>query len=337
MRLSAADIERIRQMPMNFVVGKERSGTTLLQVMLNAHPNISAPPESRFIILLYSRYGSITVWTEESLSAFCNDLFQGGLFRQWKMDKQALLSAFIPVKEHLTYPLLCKCIYYLFAPEGKEVKCLFDKNPLYYYFLPELEDLFPEAKFIHLVRDYRDNIASHQRVFRVKQAADLAYRWVRINKLIDARKHKRKYFTLKYESLVSDAEKSMKEICAFLQLPFDANMSKNHTNSLYSSYTNNESEAFTKIHGSLLQPLSSKHIGEWKQSLLPADVTIIESIAGKYGKTYGYEPSDKQADLNPIKILSIKIRYAIIRYLYRFIMPRFKLYYFVKRKIWKDF
>ena len=58
--VNQVDISRVEAVPMNFVIGKERSGTTLLQVMLNAHPNIVAPPESRFIIMFYFKYGSKT-------------------------------------------------------------------------------------------------------------------------------------------------------------------------------------------------------------------------------------------------------------------------------------
>ncbi|MEO8322834.1 MAG: sulfotransferase, partial [Actinomycetota bacterium] len=36
-----------------FIVGSARSGTTLLRMMLNAHPEVALPPESRFIVELY--------------------------------------------------------------------------------------------------------------------------------------------------------------------------------------------------------------------------------------------------------------------------------------------
>ena len=53
------EIRKISSMPMSFVLGKERSGTTLLQLMLNVHPGIVAPPESRFIMLLFYTFNMI--------------------------------------------------------------------------------------------------------------------------------------------------------------------------------------------------------------------------------------------------------------------------------------
>src|SRR5581483_10481749 len=159
MHLSASDVERIGKMPMNFIAGKERSGTSLLQLMLNAHPNIVAPPESHFIVLLYPRYGKLRQWTERDIKNFCDDLYKEGLFRnQWKLNKETVLNSLLPLSRHLTYPIVCKMIYYFFAPEGKDVRLFFDKNPVYYYFLPQLEKMFLEARFIHIVRDYHSNI-----------------------------------------------------------------------------------------------------------------------------------------------------------------------------------
>lgn len=326
---------------MNFVVGKERSGTTLLQIMLNAHPNIVAPPESRFIILLYPWYGYIRKWTERNIKDFCRDIFKEPLFRnRWRLNQEELEDTLMPLMEQLTYPLLCKIVFYLFAPEGKDVKLFFDKNPVYYYFLPELERLFPEAKFIHIVRDYRDNMSSHKRVFKLQDAGDLAYKWMKVNMLIEEHKQKQgsRYCTLKYESLVSKPEESMKEACFFLGVPYSAAMSA-QTKNIYPSFTEMNKPRFLEVHGSLLQPINTSHVGEWKQKLNREEVAIAEAIAGDYGnRLYGYEKSvDSEVDTGAGNMTIIKMRYAVIKCLYRIILKRLWLYYYVKRKLWPDF
>lgn len=323
---------------MNFVVGKERSGTTLLQIMLNAHPNIVAPPESRFIILLQPWYGYVRKWTERNIKDFCRDIFKEPLFRnRWRLKQDDLEATLMPLREQLTYPLLCKIVFYLFAPEGKEVKLFFDKNPVYYYFLPELEKLFPEAKFIHIVRDYRDNMSSHKRVFNLQDAGDLAYKWVKVNSLIEDRKRglASRYLTIKYESLVSKPEESMKETCSFLGLPYSENMS-DQTKNIYPSFTEMNKPRFLELHGSLLQPINTSHVGEWKQKLKPDEVARAEAIAGDYGnKMYGYGKTGTNAKVGNIAIT--KMRYAAIKQLYKVVMKRLWLYYYVKRKLWPDF
>src|SRR4029077_2355462 len=153
--VTESELQKISQIPMNFVMGRERSGTTLLQVMLNAHPNIVAPPEARFVMIWHTRYGAVAKWTEKRVRKFVNDLFSEKLFSNfWNINKENLLEELLQVKEHLNYVLLCKLIFYYAAPEGKDIRRFVDKNPIYYYSLAEINNLFPEAKYIHIVRDY---------------------------------------------------------------------------------------------------------------------------------------------------------------------------------------
>jgi len=341
MELSIADIERIDKTPMNFVVGKERSGTTLLQVLLNSHPNIVAPPESRFIILLHTRYGSIKQWTEKNITDFCNDLYKEILFRNlWSIRKEDLISWLLPAKEKLNYPLLCKLVFYSIALPGKDILLLFDKNPIYYYFLPQLEALFPEAKFIHIVRDYRANIVSHRKVFKVKQPADIAHRWIKVNELIENRKKNlgQSYFTLKYETLVTEPENSMKNVCKFLDIPYRENMGKDHITFMYDTFKRNEKQRFREMHNSLFQPINSGHIDEWKQMLLPRDVTEAEAIAGNYAKSrYGYEPTTKPGRIFFLRVWGIELKYLVVKNIYRIAFRRLWLYYYIKNNIWNSF
>ena len=334
--------EEINAIPINFVVGKERSGTTLLQVMLNTHPNIAAPPESRFIVLLYNKYGSIKNWSEKNIYNFCNDLYREGLFRNyWMIEKIKLYNVLVSFKNTLSYAMVCKIVFLQWNKSGNHITMLFDKNPIYYYFLPIVGKVFPEARYIHLVRDYRANIASHQRVFKIKKASDLAYRWVKINELIEQSKLRipGKHFTLTYESLVSNPETSMKEVCAFLQLPFSNNMLEDHTSSVYTSFKENKRDRFREMHGSLFQPISSIHINEWAKKLSPEEISESEAVAGTYGMIrYGYSRvSTKPVKLAFTRLLFIKVKYVLIKITYRIVFSNLTLYYFIRRKVWRDF
>ncbi len=57
--ISTEEFGGVETSPMLFILGKERSGTTLLQTLLDTHPNIVGPPESKFVLLLYPRFGNI--------------------------------------------------------------------------------------------------------------------------------------------------------------------------------------------------------------------------------------------------------------------------------------
>jgi hypothetical protein len=334
------EIKAIGAIPMNFVLGKERSGTTLLQLMLNTHANIVAPPESRFIILLYFRYGKTQKWTEEIIVNFCNDLFTEGLFKHfWGVDKNELLSVLVASKDMLSFSLICKIIFRLSSPGKQDVHIFFDKNPLYYYFLPELKNLFPEAKYIHLVRDYRANLVSHRRVFTVKKGTDIAYRWMKVNMLIEAAKRLSpgKYFTLTYESLVSNPEQKMKEVCSFLNLPYDKNMVQNHQSGMYSNFNRNKNEGFLKVHQNVFNPINSKHITEWEETLSAEELANVEAVAGEYGETkYGYKMKTLR-NSKPAGFLLMDLKYTAIKALYRKALSNPWLYWSIKKYVWRSF
>jgi hypothetical protein len=342
MELSLQEIDKISKTPLNFVVGKERSGTTLLQVMLNAHANIIAPPESRFIVLLYYRYGKTQVWTEEIIIYFCDDLFKEDLFRNfWGIDKKELVATLYSAKDQLTFSLVCKIIFRVSSPGKKEVTVFIDKNPVYYYFLPELNKIFPEAKYIHLVRDYRANLVSHRRVFTFKNAADIAYRWLKVNKLIEEAKSQssKNYFTLTYESLVSKPQQSMEDVCRFLGLPFDINMVQNHQSGMFSKFNSNKDTGFQKIHENVFNPIAPSLINNWEGKISANELKKVEAIAGKFGEThYGYlpvNPIEKTEETPKVSALT-DLKYNGMKTFYRKALANFGLYYTIKRYLWRN-
>jgi len=342
-KLTSGEIKQIGNIPMNFILGKERSGTTLLQLMLNAHSKIIAPPESRFIILLFYRYGKTREWTEKIIANFCNDLFREGLFRNfWGIDKKELKSALIASKHLLTFRLICKIIFRISLPAKDEIHVFIDKNPLYYYFLPELESLFPEAKYIHLVRDYRANLVSHRRVFTVKRGTDIAYRWMRVNMLIEEAKRRRpeKYFTLTYESLVSAPVKNIQDICTFLKLEYDKNMVENHQLGMYSNFNNNSGEGFRKVHEKVFHAINPAFIDSWKGKIPEKELLAVEAVAGQYAEnTYQYKSISigKTAKDATIGYFMMDLRYRAIKALYRTALANVWLYKGIKKYVWKSF
>lgn len=337
------EIKKISAIPMNFVLGKERSGTTLLQLMLNAHSHIIAPPESRCIMLLFYRYGKTKEWTEKVITGFCNDLYKEGLFRNfWGIEKKELQSALTTSKDLLSFPLICKLIFRLSSPKKDSVQLFFDKNPLYYYFLPELNNLFPDAKYIHLVRDYRANLVSHRRVFTVKRGTDIAYRWMKVNMLIEEAKKKRpeKFLTIKYESLVSDAAIKMEEVCRFLNLPFEPVMVENHQSGMYAKFNSNTQQGFRKVHEKVFQPINASLINAWQGNIPEKELVKVEKVAGNFAEAmYGYTRINlEQRQVNSERnYFLMDLKYKAIKLLYKTALANLWLYYKIKHYVWRNF
>ena len=99
-----------------------------------------------------------------------------------------------------------------------------------------LDGLFPDARFVHLVRDGRDACLSFLAVppgimteswAHPRDAGDFACQWrteVRTARALGRRVGAARYLEVRYESLVADTEGDLREICAFAELPYDASM-----------------------------------------------------------------------------------------------------------------
>ncbi len=217
----------------------------------------------------------------------------------------------------------------------------FDKNPVYYYFLPELNKIFPDAKYIHLVRDYRANLVSHRRVFTFKNATDIAYRWLKVNKLIEEAKSQapKSYFTLTYESLVSKPQQSMEALCMLLGLPFDINMVQNHQSGMFSKFNSTKDMGFQKIHENVFNPINTSLINNWEGKISARELIKVEAIAGKFGETqYGYlpvNPTQKTENVPKVSPLT-HLKYQGMKTFYRKALGNFGLYYAIKRYLWRS-
>ena len=69
-------IEKIRETPMFFIIGRPRTGSTLLRTLFDAHPNVIIPQEWPMLLLLHLRFREIEYWDKPKLEMFYQALFQ---------------------------------------------------------------------------------------------------------------------------------------------------------------------------------------------------------------------------------------------------------------------
>jgi hypothetical protein len=187
-------VEEIKQLHFVFILGRSRSGTTLMQTILDANESVVLPIESRLIVHLKKKYFHISRWTAEILDEFIIDLYKDKKFaRYWSVDPLKLRQYIdqLPISE-LDFKVLIKVVYLNYPspfPKGR-IMLIGDKNPIYSIFTKELFEVFPDAKFIHLIRDYRDNIVSNRTVFKRQSVARLALGWKLYNIFIEKMKKK---------------------------------------------------------------------------------------------------------------------------------------------------
>ena len=179
---------------------------------------------------------------------------------------------------------------------------LSDKNPEYILYINTILRLFPESKFIHLVRDPRDVIYSQVDFFKEKNAKFRAFKWMAFNLIVEKRKRKNpdNYFTLKYEILVNDTEATMRSICDFLKIPYVDSMSQNKS-PVWVKETIVPENAKPFI-SNLSKPVNTSRVANWKNKMNIRDLALTEIITGDFAnKTYGYE-IDFNRKNKPVKI-----------------------------------
>lgn len=295
-------INEINKLQIVFIVGRGRSGTSLLQTMFDANPYIKTANESPFILHLKQKYSRVKNWNNDKINEFIIDLYKDKKFTfLWGINPDDLKKNInLYSQSDLSFPILCKLVYLtISSPFPKEKTTLIvDKNPLYSPFTSDLIEVFPDAKFIHLIRDYRDNINSNREAFKIKNIIVLAHKWKRYNKSIDKQKEKypSQFYTVRYEDLVSSPENKLTAICDFLNISFNSQMLDFHdtTRIAYTDKTYRNgimSELVQQIHSNLLNPITTSQIDKWKMGLSTNEIKLIEYITGEYAKKYHYYPS----------------------------------------------
>ena len=206
-----------------FVVGMNGSGTSMLTESLGRHPDLYAfPGETRMIphyIHHARRFGDLSVdsnflklWQYVITSAPDFEVFNGHRplsvpdnWRDYQRDLATIIDA----------------VFRQFALQhGKSRWC--EKSPNNSEHLLALADLYPRAKFVHIIRDGRDCAASvNRRQYRNPKLA--VYRWRLV--VDEARRQGKqlgndRYMEFRYEDLTTDPSKWMRVVCEFLDLPF---------------------------------------------------------------------------------------------------------------------
>jgi hypothetical protein len=270
-----------------FVVGEARSGTTLLRVMLDAHPHLAVPPESYFITGLYpfrSRYergGAL------DLPRFASDLQGLRKFRDWDLSQKALEDSFAESMPGGSYPDAIRLLYRTYA--GAHGKPRYgDKSPGYVTRMGLLGKLFSEARFVHIVRDVRSvalSLVEMPEEWGTRTVPEGAARWrhrVSRGHAEGAALGPDRYLEVRYEDLVADSEHALRRIIDFLLLPWDDAVLRYAERGL-----TRVPEGSQAIHGNVGK--APTRTRDWREQMSPEDLEVVEAIAGDVLSEMGYE------------------------------------------------
>jgi len=298
-----------------FVVGSPRSGTTLLQLLLDAHPNIAILGElhyfdqilqlKRVVPLIDSRPN-----IEHLLALLMNTdniPYIPSIEPILDTVKQKLINAKKP-----TYEKLYRLLMEEYA-RTQTKKRFGEKTPANVRYLDRLVDIFPNARIIRILRDPRAVVASMVRMpWTANDVVINALKW-KCDILYSAQ-FKRKicmsYMEIKYEALVSNVEQQLRSICEFIGEEYSDDMLEFYKHS--KAHIKNE-----PWKDGVYKPMNSSATDRWRNELSQAQIYVIEKIAGPLMQKLGYEESKSSLRTKlelPLISLSESVRYLEYKY-----------------------
>lgn len=268
-----------------FIVGCQRSGTTLLRLILNSHSQIAIPEEGTFWMPLLRRFRnrSNEHISRKELENILKYISKNSQFKLWCMNPIPVINEILSWKQ-CTLRDLMEAFYKHYAIlQNKNIWG--DKTPSFFRMIPVLNKIFPEAKFIHVVRDGRDVFLSWRRMNSLMNNLSLcAIEWK--YKVVKARKDleklpTNKWIEIKYEDLVKNPENIVKKICEFLGIDYEKEMLLFYRKS---------TKYIGKHHSGLIfKPISKSSLEKYKRELSFKDIRKFELLTKDVLKLYKYE------------------------------------------------
>jgi hypothetical protein len=259
-----------------FVGGAGRSGTTLMRVLLDAHRNICCGPEMKVLPAVAGFYVSLT-----SMPA----LMQG--YGNSLADMQNYFRQFI---DNLSAN---------FRRDSGKPRWA-EKTPHNVAVMAGLGTIFPDARFIHMIRDGRDVACSligmdwteagtGQKVEYIRTIGNAARYW---NDVILAARQEAtnpilagRVVEVRYEALVADTEGVMRKVLEFLGESWDPAILDAHKKSRAHEPHESSTDQATK-------PIYTSALARWKRDMTPADKSAFKAQAGALLKSLGYARDD---------------------------------------------
>lgn len=282
--------------PAPFVCGVTRSGTTLLRLMLDAHPEVAIPGETHWVPKLI-KAAERGKQTHDDFADLIIDHKRWGDFHLDAEELRARIRQVNPPNAADTI----RAFYLVYAErEGKTRYG--DKTPGYIKEMPRIQRVLPEARFIHIIRDGRDVSLSHLRMnWGPESYAESARLWR--NRIRKARKQAPRidnYIEIYFEDLVNDTEGALRRVCEFVELDFDPVMLDYHERAEgrlaekarelpRKNRPPQPAEARLESHRLAKEPPRSDRIGMWREAMTPDEVAEYEAVAGDLLVELGYE------------------------------------------------
>lgn len=284
-----------------FVIGSERSGTTLLMAMLGCHPRLAVPevawyyPRFRPYLFTYGDLGN-----PANFRTLCHEMAYGLRSPFWGMPANpATFGDEITERAQALQPSYAGAYAAMFEryAEHEKKPRWGEKTPYNLFYIAQILEDFPNAQFVFIYRDGRDvsaefldasfgptNIHSAAWLWLLGQEAARPWR---------TRLAADQWFEIRYEDFVREPEQHLRRLCAYLREDYAGAMMQFHATPVA------RRRGQTKDNRAVAEPVSDKHIGIYRQLLSLRDQRIMAGVAGAMLREYGYGDIAEPLQLRP--------------------------------------
>ncbi len=284
--------------PYLFIVGCPRSGTTLLQRLLDCHPQVAITPETHWIPRWFHDHQGKGITADGRVSK--------KLLRKLSPHPRFAELGVTPRRDHfrvkgegrVSYARFVSSLFDLYG-EQRHKPLVGDKTPGYAREISTLHALWTEAKFVHLIRDGRNVALSILNWERAKSwkpgegaarfrtwaedpliTAALWWEWhVRLAREAGARLGAALYHEVCYEALVDRPADECRVLCDFLGVPPDDALVRNYEEQVPNNSRGADKHPWMPV---------TRGLRDWQSQMPAAEVDRFEAAAGGLIEELGY-------------------------------------------------
>jgi hypothetical protein len=270
-----------------FIIGFQRSGTTLLRLMLDNHPDLAIPLDTVGLWAKYedrlAEYAGLA--TEADARRLITALLAEERIRLWEVP--LTVDGILALRQRAGFPGIVDAFHLGYAA-AKGKRAWGDKDPGNMERLDRISRWFPACKVIHIVRDGRDACLSQQQQnFGIQDLFDCACAWreqVEWVRRIGGILGTERYFELRYEDLVTDAAPILEQLCRFLGVTYSPQMLEYHRD-----VKRSVPDEKRHIWPLLDMPPQKDAAGRWKKAMSHGERVGFEKRAGSMLRAMDYE------------------------------------------------
>lgn len=276
-----------------FIISSGRSGTTLMRSMLVAGGQIAIPAETQIIHVLPVKFHTTRgLGWEDRVRLIIASFESHRNFPLWQVNLADAYqkSLALPEKERSLARVINE-VYFTYAAQAfPDAKVWGDQSPIHTFYLPYIKKVFPNARYMHLLRDGRDVVSSMVTRHGDNYLFEAVLRWKTSIKRISSFQKEltpEQYLEVRYENLVREPEPTLQKVCDFIGIHYAQRMLD------YWKLPTTIEHKYKTFHENLGKPVFDSSIGKWRERLSKQQQEyVIKNLAVELHKLGYRDTSD---------------------------------------------